>query len=636
MALGSITFGQGLVSGLNFRQMADAIIQAQRVPIDTLETRVDRFESIKKRFSELSTKLGTFNTALEALRTEKVGGKTVSLPEDAPLSASATHEADLGTYEISVTALAQAHRVRSDGFADRDDPLLTAGTISIQSGDNDVITIDVSAANGNNSLQAVAESINAADAGVSASIINDGTRDILVVRASETGTDNALTISDTTNLNLDAGGNVLQVAQNAALTVDGVAISSQDNIIGNAISGVTLTLTGETTAPVQLTVSEDVESTKQAIRDFVTAYNEVNDFIYKQFTNSADAPSTDLATNSALRSVQRQLQDTLTKEVNVPEGNLDSLAVLGIGIADQTGRVEFDEARFDDLVEDGRFSEIRPVLFSEGDTTDPMVLLVGQTAATEPGRYAVHITQAAEEAVVRGSAAVRPTGITHNETLTITFNGEITTANVSVGDDIDDIVTKINAALLAAGFDATASSDAGVLVISSDKYGSDQSLTVVSSRNDPGNGTTTGIGQTPRSDTGVDVAGTIGGYAAVGKAQELTGAEGTPVEGLHLKITATLAQVVAKGGDFGYVGVSEGVIEAFEAMVDYANDPYDGVIQSIQENYDKSIQTLQDRIEAMEERLTQREELLIRQFSAAEAAIAQLQGMMSAIGAQTS
>ncbi|RMG43580.1 MAG: hypothetical protein D6718_11900 [Acidobacteria bacterium] len=633
MPLGSIAFGQGLVSGLDFRSIIDALLEAERAPIKTLQKRIDTFNRAKSSAEELSGLLETFKSKLEELSSDTgVGGKTASLDDETALTASARPGALAGTYQIEVTRIAQAHRVRSDGFADRYSPLVSDGTITIQSGSNDTITIDVSAANGNNSLRAIADEINNADAGVIASIVNDGSSDILIVRAEETGTENALTITDTTNLNLDDAGNELQPAQDAELIIDGITVTSSSNTVTGAIQGVTLELTAETTSPVTLTVADDVEGAKQALRDFVEAYNEVNDYFDKNFGSAELESASAVAGDALIRGIQRQLQQLLTGSVTgIPDGKLDSLSELGILVADGTGRLEFKESTFDDIVEQGRFDEVRAVIQSTGTATDGSVVFLSAGSNAVPGTYAVHITQAAEKAEVRGGTAIRSQGISKNETLTITLNGTSTDVALAKNDTISVIVDKINAALDAAGIEATALDDNGVLVIQANDYGSQYDLTVVSDRQAKGDGKSTEIGTTPQNSVGVDVAGTIGGETGVGTGQVLVGPDGTDVDGIRIRVYATADSVAAKGGDFGTVGYSLGVADRFINAIDDITDPFEGTIHALTEGLQDSIDTIQERIDAINARLVRREELLVRQFSAAEQAIAQLQQMQASL-----
>ena len=62
-------------------------------------------------------------------------------------------------------------------------------------------------------------------------------------------------------------------AQNASLTVNGIAITSASNTVSEAIQGVTLTLKKLTTTPATLTVARDTTAINTAASGFVDAYN---------------------------------------------------------------------------------------------------------------------------------------------------------------------------------------------------------------------------------------------------------------------------------------------------------------------------------------------------------------------------
>lgn len=639
MALGNITFGQGFASGIDFRSIVDAIIKAQSAPVEKMQSRVAMFQSAKKSFGSLSTLLNEFKSSLEALKGENsVGGKKVTLSGDSDtpsLSATASSSAAEGSYEVTVTAIAQAHRVRSTGLDDRYSPLVADGQITIQAGGYDEITVDVSAANGNNSLSAIAAAINAADEGVLASVVSDGTKSILVVKAQQTGSEHELTISDTTNLDLDLETNLLQAAQDAELTVDGIEVTSSINQVASAIEGVTLNLTKATTGPVTITVENDIEGTKEAIRELVASYNKINDFFQDHMGSAASESTSAIASSSSLRNVQSRIQSLLTGSLTgIGEGKIDSLALLGIQIADSTGTLEFDEEVFDDLVDLGRFDEIRAVLLSSGGTNDSSVVYLGGTAATQAGSYAVQVTQAAERATVLGAAAIQPAGLAQAETLTFTMGADTATVDLAAGDTLAAVITKINSGLRTAGINIFAEDNGGALQLRSREYGAEASFSVVSDVADPADGTTTGIGTTLREDAGVDVAGSIDGEAATGVGQVLMGAEDTDVEGLRIQVYATAESVAAKAGDFGEVYYSQGAGDRFIEGIKNITDPYEGLFKSINDSYDMSIRTMNDKITEMEERLAMREELLVRQFSAAEQAISQLNAMLAQLGSR--
>lgn len=634
MALGSISFSSGLASGIDFGAIIDAIIRAESAPIKTLENKISTLRSAKSSFSSLSTLLNTFKSSLEALKGDSsVGGKkiTVTGDTDSPsLTATATSSASEGNYEVAVSQIAQAHRVRSIGLDNRYSPLVTDGQITIQAEGYEEITIDVGATHGNNSLSAVAAAINAADEGVQASVVNDGSQSILVVKSKETGTDHALTITDTTNLNLDEGSNVLQAAQDALLEVDGISITSSSNQVTSAIAGVTLNLTKETTGPVTIAVENDIEGTKEEIQNLVDSYNKINEFFQQHYGSAASEGSSAIASSSSLRNVQSRIQSLLTGSITgIASGKLSNLAVLGIQIADSTGTLEFDEDKFDDLVDQGRFDEIRAVLLSSGGTTDNSVVFLGGTTNTQAGSYDIQVTQAAERATILGSTAIQTGGIAQAETLTFTMGEDSVEVDLAQNDTLDMIVSKINTALQDAGMNVFAESNGGKLQLRSRDYGSENSFSVVSNVADPADGTTTGIGTTLLEDSGLDVVGTINGVAATGSGQVLTGASGTDVAGIRVQVYATAESVAAKGGDFGQVYYSQGSVDRFIEGIKDITDPYEGLLQSIDESYDKSIEMANDKLTLLQERLDRREELLTRQFSAAEQAISQLNAMLA-------
>ncbi len=635
MPLGSVTFGSGFMSGIDFQSIIDATLQAERYPITKLEEKVQGYERTKSSFAQLETLLKDLTSKLEDLDDPaKIAGRSTSFgSDDAPLSADASPSSQTGVYEIEVSKIATAHRVRSEGVADRYSPLVNDGTITIQAGGHEAITIDVSAANGNNSLNAIADEINNAEEGVIASVINDGTNDILVVRSEETGASHALSITDTTNLNLADVNNELQQAQSAELTIDGLAITSESNTVSSAIAGVSLTLRGETTQTEVLTIEADQDATKDSIQQFVDTYNTLNEYFDAQFGSAEFRAASSVRNASQVRSIQLELQNLVTGRITgIPEGNVGSLAELGITVADATGRLEFESSKFDDLVEDGRLDEVQAVLMSAGSTTDSSVIFDTSSPKTQAGEYAVHVTRAAERAELAGSTAIDAAGLGQNETLTVTINGSTTTVDLLAGDDSDAVVSKVNNALSAAGLEGRAYSNAGALTIRAADYGAAYTVEVASNVADSGNGLSTGFGTATQSSTGVDIEGTIGGEAANGEGNRLVGADGTPADGLIIQVYATAASVTAKGGDFGTVGYSQGLFDSLTEKIETYTDPFDGVIKSVQDGYDDTIEIAKDRIERMEDRLVRRRELLTKQYSAAEAAISQLQQMQASLG----
>ena len=191
---------------------------------------------------------------------------------------TAEDKAVTGSYDIEISQLAQSQKLKSHAFESEFD-VIGSGTISINFGELNSTTdsfkvnskiptqhIEISDENG--SLRGIQQTINEADAGVRASIINDGSGYRLIINSEKSGIENSLRISisddDLNNEDLHGlsqlaynpvsssgpegvvvtGQNLEEVAQakNALFSIDGISISHSENEVSNSITGVTLTL----------------------------------------------------------------------------------------------------------------------------------------------------------------------------------------------------------------------------------------------------------------------------------------------------------------------------------------------------------------------------------------------------------
>ncbi|WP_443114132.1 flagellar filament capping protein FliD [Herbaspirillum seropedicae] len=96
-----------------------------------------------------------------------------------------------GSYAISVEQLAQSHKLSSAGIAPGS--TFDLGVLAIKAGSGSTTLIKPAS----NTLAGVRDAINAAAAGVNASIVSDGKQEHLVLTAKESGANNALRISGT-------------------------------------------------------------------------------------------------------------------------------------------------------------------------------------------------------------------------------------------------------------------------------------------------------------------------------------------------------------------------------------------------------------------------------------------------------
>ena len=633
MDIGAFNFA-GLASGIDTKALVDAILSVERRPIERLQQREFELNQRKSAFDDLRSKLNGFLTTLRDISSDRTfRGRVTTVSDESILGASAGTAAESGLFSIDVLELAAANKVASTGLSASDEGLVADGTLTLQSGSSDPLTIDVGAASGNNSLQAIRDAINSADAGVAASILYDGADYRLLVRAEETGLDNALTISDSTNLGLDNPANELVAAADARITVDTIEITQSSNKISGVIEGVTLDLLQVTSGtPVTLQVADDVEGAVEAVSGLVEAYNEAIDFFNEQLDRDDPGP---LAGDSFTRRLQSTLQSLVSGGVEgIPLGGIRSLSSIGVSFDGRSGRLSLDSAELTELLEE-RFDEVGELFLTSGSAANPFVSFLSAGPGAVAGEYAVEVSQAAERAGVVGSRAIRANGLRNDETLTIAVNGQDVVVDLLDGQRIAEVVDTINAALASAGVDAEASDDAGALRLTTGGYGSDQTISVTSNLVDRGNGRQSGFDVTATTDEGLDVAGRIGGLDAEGAGRTLTAPEGSEFSGLTALITATAADVTAAGGDFGTISFSAGLTQRLIAELKDVTRVGDGSIESSQEIIDDQLRRISDDVRRLDERLLAREARLVRRFAAAERAISLLQAQQNSLGGFT-
>jgi flagellar hook-associated protein 2 len=192
----AISFG-GLATGLDTTSLIEQLMEAERTPLSRLETDKSYFNARLSALTQFETKLESFLTKIENLdsATDLQTKKTTLSSEDF-FSATPDSEALAGNYQVEVVDLAQVQKSVSLGVADKTASNFGLGTLTLTVGDNDPVEIAIDA--GNNSLEGIMSAINEADAGVTASIINDGTAN--PYRLVLTGEDIATNFSLTGNL----------------------------------------------------------------------------------------------------------------------------------------------------------------------------------------------------------------------------------------------------------------------------------------------------------------------------------------------------------------------------------------------------------------------------------------------------
>jgi flagellar hook-associated protein 2 len=366
----------GVGSNLDLSGLLDKLAAAESAPLVALKKQQSSYSAKLTAYGTLQGALSTFQAAAQKLADVTLfqGVKVASTAADVLMATSAATGAS-GNYSIEVTKLAQAQSLATAGVLDAkaavgmgtvtiDFGKITGGSFDTATGkytgasfapDTNRIAQSIAIDGTNNSLEGLRDAINKnTDLGVTASIVNDGGTSPyrLVLNSSQTGETSSMRIAvdgagdaslkTLLNHNASAAQGLQQTttASNAALTVNGIAITSSTNTVKEAVQGVTMTLakTGLST----LTVSRDNASVESAVSAFVNAYNSLQgtaSYLTKYDTEKKTGSA--LVGDSTLRSIQTGIRAAL----NTPQaGELQVLSNVGVTFQND-GILAFDATK---------------------------------------------------------------------------------------------------------------------------------------------------------------------------------------------------------------------------------------------------------------------------------------------------
>jgi flagellar hook-associated protein 2 len=331
----------GIGSTLNVAGIVSQLMTTEQGPLTSLQNQESSYKSKISAYGSIQSSMTTFQTALTALGTG-LNAQTAVSSDAATVSATTSSDAASGSYAINVTRLASADKqISTTGLPAA--TTLAAASMSITVGTGTAITIP----SANYSIKTLAAAINAAGAGVTASVINDGSKNYLSLTSLSSGASNGITVEATGDLEQFATANMKDTAgQDAELTIDGVKVTKPSNNISDAISGLTLNLTKVSAADTNTTISvtRDDTTIKANIGKFVTAYNTLTSTV-KKLTAYDLSTSTAAALNgdSSITSLLSQLGRAVSSNVD-GGGAMNSLAAIGITRASD-GTLSVDDTK---------------------------------------------------------------------------------------------------------------------------------------------------------------------------------------------------------------------------------------------------------------------------------------------------
>jgi flagellar hook-associated protein 2 len=338
-------------SSFDVNSIVTQLMELEKRPLAVLDTKEASYQAKISAYGTVKSALASLQSAVQTL-TQPNTFKTLGITSSdlTVVSGSATTEAAPGTYNVVVDQIAKAHTVRSNGAYTSTSATFNTGTLSIKVGNGSTFDIDIT--NSNNSLSNIRSAINNSGAPVSATIVNDGTNQRLVLTSKTMGSAGAITV--TANDSGSGGTNPLtdlistnlvevQAADDAEFTVNGLSITRSSNTISDVVQGLTLTLGKEGSSTVS--VAKNTTAAVNAVTAFVTAYNAVvaQNSALTAYDAGNEAASI-LTGDVTVRSIQSKLSGLVNSGVSGVAGGLSRLSQVGVSLQ-RDGTLKLDTAK---------------------------------------------------------------------------------------------------------------------------------------------------------------------------------------------------------------------------------------------------------------------------------------------------
>jgi flagellar hook-associated protein 2 len=342
-------------SVIDVATLVSQLVQSTRTPQDTIIANKSSANTAQiSALGQLKSALSTFQSALSSLDTpSSFNAEKATSSDNTIFTATADSHAVAGSYDISVSKLAQAQQIVSTPFTAGAAATVGIGNLQLSLGNT---SFNVNIDNSNSSLAGIAAAINSASGnpGITASVITGSDGAHLVLQSTQTGAANTIEVKVTSEL--DGGTGLQQLgyaasntanytqktqAQDADFTISGIEHTSASNTVSDALSGVTFTLVGTTSDPADtqattpssatLTIGSDTSAIESNISNFVQAYNTM---LHTMTTlgsyDQASGTAGPMLGDALLLGIQNQIRSALYNVVNTGSSQYNSLASIGV------------------------------------------------------------------------------------------------------------------------------------------------------------------------------------------------------------------------------------------------------------------------------------------------------------------
>jgi flagellar hook-associated protein 2 len=265
-----------------------------------------------------------------------------------------------------------------------------------------------------------------------------------------------------------------------------------------------------------------------------------------------------LTGDGTVRNLESNLRNLVNTSVQNAFTDYSTLASLGITTNTVDGNLKLDATKLNTALTADQ-DNVAMVFASFAKATNSSVEFVSSTSATVEGAYRVVGTDTSTSGVLTAGAAISEysyNGGANNGTFTIEIDGVATDVLLNNNDSsAEDVRADIQSQL--SGVTVSLSSD--ILIFTSQSTGSSSTVEITAANTNAINGL--GISVTAGTAGVTSASYTINGEAATIEDNVITGALGTAVEGLSLKILGNAV------GDLGSVIYSHGIASQLDTFI---------------------------------------------------------------------
>ncbi|MGI9519862.1 MAG: flagellar filament capping protein FliD [Pirellulaceae bacterium] len=661
----------GLVSGLDTSAIIEGLLSIQQSQLDRMELQKQQIVVRQSAFQGIEANVVALQSAARQLSSHTNDVFSVfsaASSDESVLQVAADGKAAAGTWQVQVTQLAQAAQVSSQALSGPE-ALLTQGTVDIQVGNGDLVSIEIT--QDNNTLQGLVDSINGASSDVTATIVNDGTGSRLLLTSRHTGAENQITINNQTGptsgneTQIDFSGPAVQQAADAIVTLGSGAgainITKATNTIDDVIQGMTLNLvSANPDTPITISVERDTESARSAIEGFVASFNTVMSYIDDQTSYNTETDEAGLLIgSSSVNTIRDQLRSALNNSIPNLESGINRLSSIGITFNDR-GQLQINSGTLDSALS-GQLEgvdpdRIRQLFALDAQSTSAQVSFVSgtQDTASSENPWDVVITKAAERATITATNTIASSTVIDgsNDSFSIEVDG-LDSGTLTLGHGTytqtelaDHLQSVINQSSTLGAREVSVTVENKAVVIESVVFGTRSEVGSASGTAATALGFVGSVSGTAAKafgfvgneySRGKDVAGyfVVEGETetATGNGRILSGdADNANSAGLQLRVTLNPSQIA---GTFeSELTVSRGYSARLEGIIDNLLDPENGRFHTGTDAYQQQIDSIDQSVDRMNSLFETKQQQLISQFVAIESSLSSLQNTSAFLASQ--